>query len=181
MIEDAIPEEVVRVFAAFDREPPLLRWAPSSADIRDRRLAAVNERWQAMPRTQDLPPAAAVDANALGACAADTMIVEPVQGGEDFVYRHYGTAIAAASGADLTGRLVSGVGRRAPLGGGRLVLAFYRAAAARRQPLLTFQMLPQQHGMVVWGRLILPLLSPDGFVSSHLVGNAATWIDCCAA
>ncbi|MDX2104359.1 MAG: hypothetical protein SF002_17675 [Alphaproteobacteria bacterium] len=44
VIEDAIPEEVVRVFAAFDREPPLLRWAPSSADIRDRRLERLENR-----------------------------------------------------------------------------------------------------------------------------------------
>lgn len=97
------------------------------------------------------------------------MLLEPVDDGEDFVYRVYGTNIARFVGLEMTGkRLTNGP---LPPFAQALFLVGYRAVLKRQEPLLSRHVAPTDFVMATWDRLILPFVDEDSMVTRLLVVN----------
>jgi diguanylate cyclase (GGDEF)-like protein/PAS domain S-box-containing protein len=142
-------------------------WQPREADLPARPLAAVMRWWAGLPRSDSLPSIKAIDPQALGPAADHLLIVEPIEAGQDFVYRYYGAGVARADGHDMTGQRASALGDHA----GLFVMATYRAVLMRRQPLYTEHEPPQNLFVTQYDRLILPLADADGKANRLVVGN----------
>ena len=117
-----------------------------------------------------LPPIAAIDPVRLAPALGRILVVEPVDHGADFRYRLFGTEIAAVSGIELTGKLVS----EHPQGPEVVCLgiALYRAMMERPEPVLTVS-IPYFAGFSRWERMVLPFTGRDGRVGRFVVGNVA--------
>ncbi len=82
-------------------------------------------------------------------------VLDILEGGEEFKYRLYGSAIIQEPGKDLTGLLLSDIWT--PL---RTFFAItYRAVVLRKEPLYTRHEPHHSLKMTTWDRLILPLSS----------------------
>ena len=104
--------------------------------------------------------------------------VEIVEGGRDFLYRHYGAAVSASVGRDNTGTLLSLMTRHSA--SARVYQPGYDAIAKRRLPLYTESV--NTSGLVVttWRRLIVPTFAGrrkvDGFLVANVpVGGLPEW------
>jgi hypothetical protein len=84
-------------------------------------------------------------------------LIEVLEGGLDFRYRVYGSALAAYYGRDLTGKTT----RALPTAVGSLVRREYAQAYAARQPLLVQRRRRVRGVSIMIVKLILPL-SSDG-------------------
>lgn len=151
---------------------PVVTWEPDDLALADHsRLAHLHRHWQQQRRGGDLPLSSAIDPLELGPALGYVMLMEPVGGGDDFLYRLYGTAIADRSGLEMTGKRV----REVPV---PLVavyfLASYRAVLMTRRPLYTRHSTHHAIGFDDWNRLILPFVDVDGRVDRLLVGNVPT-------
>lgn len=161
-------DTIHRLFAAIDSPRPVLRWLPDERDLVSPHLTFLHGFWRQRSRDGDLPLSEAIDALALRSALGFVMLLEPVDGGADFRYRVYGSAIAARSGLELTGKLVSAV--PAPLVAAYF-LATYRAVLVRRCPLLARHTTHHDIQVTQWDRLILPFVDRDERVHRLLVGN----------
>jgi hypothetical protein len=121
-------------------------------------------------RGDSFPPVAAVDPVRLGPALGRIMIVEPVDQGADFRYRLYGTNIAAVSGFELTGKLLSTHPIAPELAGA--AMAMYRSIMQRPEAVLTVN-LPRFAAFSRWERIMLPFTGSDGALKRIVVGNAA--------
>ncbi|WP_419902551.1 PAS domain-containing protein [Kiloniella sp.] len=84
-------------------------------------------------------------------------VLDILDGGEEFKYRLYGSAIIQEPGKDLTGMLLSDIWT--PL---RSFFAItYRAVLLRKEPLYTRHEPHHSLKMTTWDRLILPLSRDD--------------------
>lgn len=111
--------------------------------------------WRALCPPGRLPPKSAVDPIAMKRWLGHLSIVEVIDGGMDYRFRLYGSAVAAAVGFDLTGRSVSEYPgeRRGPM------RESYQLAVETRAPCYSSIIVrsgstPQ---LVVWERLLVPL------------------------
>ncbi len=99
-------------------------------------------------------------------------VLDILDGGEEFKYRLYGSAIINGPGKDLTGKLVSEIWT--PL---RTFFAItYRAVLLRKEPLYTRHIPHHSLKMATWDRLILPLSSGDD-VERIIVALVPTYTD----
>src|SRR5690606_31340466 len=113
----------------------------------------LNRFWHEHRAAPDLPPSAAIDPFELGPALGILMLLEPVDGGNDFLYRLYGTVIAEYSGIEMTGKRVWDV--PAPLVAAYF-LATYRAVFDQRRPLFAHHTTHHDIQIARWDRLILP-------------------------
>ena len=107
--------------------------------------------------TDSLPTDDAFIGKALGWCGPNLMILDPTGDG-DYSYRHYGSAIAKASGFDLTGKRTSTLSSSV----GAYFSACYDRVVSDKKPLYTIHKAihaPTVHSLE---RLILPLASEHG-------------------
>jgi hypothetical protein len=97
------------------------------------------------------------------------MLVDVVENGQDFRYRLFGSAVAAVSGFDMTGKLLS-----EHAASGYILefsLALYRASLQRKEPVFS-QYAPVGTKMTAeWHRVALPLANPFGSVIRLLAGT----------
>ena len=157
-----------RLFDAMDCSPPELVWSPPSADLSCAILAFLYQYWSERGRGADLPRSSQIDALDLGPALGYIMLLEPKDGGGDFLYRVYGSRIVDYSKAEMTGKRVWDV--PSPRVAAYFV-ASYRAVCIRREPLFTFHRSRLAQFYAQWERLILPFVNDDGEVDRLLVGN----------
>ena len=74
------------------------------------------------------------------------MILDPVEGGQDFRYRLYGSEIARYCGFDMTTRLVSSFSSKT----GTFFLESYKTCLSAAEPVLTQNVAEHASGMVLW-------------------------------
>ncbi|HTZ79822.1 MAG TPA: PAS domain-containing protein [Stellaceae bacterium] len=157
------------VFAAVEATGPEVIWRPEPRHLVHRPLRFLREHWLELAADREMPLAHEIDAVNLRPALGFIILVDVVEGGRDFRYRLFGSALAAASGFDMTGRLLSD--HRASPHIPAFYLAAYRAVLRRREPLFT------EHGpshvvrTKAWHRLVLPLADESGAISRLLVGN----------
>jgi diguanylate cyclase (GGDEF)-like protein/PAS domain S-box-containing protein len=156
---DQLADEIVQeryhdVRALFLRRragPPFLLWRPRESDLPVPMLANLLH-WWAQPPPRPALPADLPEAGHLA-------MIEPLEGGHDFVYRRYGPALVRAFGHDLTGRRVSAQGGHVAL----FNAAVYRAVLQRQEPIYTAHE-PASELVSRADRLVLPLVGDDGVV-----------------
>ncbi len=148
---------------------PFVRQSPGADDISDKRLVELLRYWERLrgqSERGDLPFVPAIDPAPLRFILGWLMIVEPIDGGVDFRYRLYGSAIAEVMGRDLTGCCINDSFPHFAAWTAQI----YRDAMAHRQPVLTRHTPRRYVAIEQWERLILPFGDPDGAVAWFLVG-----------
>lgn len=127
--------------------------------------------WRALARRPHAlaPHVADFDIVAFRSMMGNLMLLEPVDNGDDFVYRVYGTNIARFVSLELTGkRLTEGP---LPTFAKALFLVTYRAVLKRPEPLMCRHVAPTDFVMATWDRLVLPFVDDAGAVARLLVVN----------
>ncbi|MEQ8348664.1 MAG: PAS domain-containing protein [Sneathiellaceae bacterium] len=162
---------LARHFAAFGATLPRLAWSPGMAELDEPVLRTLLAYWTQLPRGPRAPLSAGLAPRGMKGALSHVMLMDALDGGRDFRYRVYGSAIAARSGRDITGRTVTEVPLVPLL---EFFLASYRACAARAEPLFVRHAPPVQVHIVSWDRLILPLDDGTGAIHRLLVGNVPT-------
>lgn len=182
--ETGSPPEIISAVAAGDTAPfvawcqaagvpvPTFAWLSDGASTGNARLDSLAAWYRGLPRAvAGLPHQREIDPTALRPFLGHLMLLDTIEGGYDFRYRLYGSAIASRAGFDWTGKTVRDLVEHRPQAA-LAFHAFYRAVLERPQPLFTDH---QPHPAVRvghWQRLILPFsAAPDGSVTRLLVGN----------
>jgi hypothetical protein len=141
--------------------------SPAPSDLQATANRFLLEYWLA-ERRGALPPVSAVDPVRLAPALGRILLVEPVEHGADFRYRLFGTDVAAVSGFEMTGRLLSD--HPLPLELVSFGLALYRNLMERPEPVKTVN-LPPTTLYSSWERIVLPFAGANGEVARFLVGN----------
>lgn len=169
---EADPAATCRLFEVAGFPRPVVCWNPDPATLPAPQLTAIGTFWSDLVAQEGQPDPAHIDPAAFVPALGYLMLLEPVDDGQDFHYRLYGTQIARWSGLDLTGQRVSeitGAGVRTHVQA--FFMAGYYAVVVRRQPLYSAHVPPAERTTATWHRLILPFRDTAAAVSRLLVGN----------
>jgi hypothetical protein len=164
--------EIDRVCGGF----PVIHRDPGPGDLErsvQRRLLRDWRGWAAdRNAVSGLPHRRLIDPVRLGYALGSLMVVEPADGGCDFVYRLAGTDLVSIYGKELTGRHVSNGFADVSAA---FYLATYRLSAALRRPVFTRHPPPSHVPVDSWSRLVLPFADDCGnvvrFLSCVLPGD----------
>ena len=161
------------LFNRIESPTPIVEWEPGPEILEPHlRLEFLQRYWSDRHRDHRLPLSTTIDPIELQPALGFIMLLEPIRGGDDFLYRVYGTAIAQQSGLEMTGKRV----RDVPI---PLVavyfLATYRAVTFVRRPLFTHHATHHSIQVAQWDRLILPFVDEAGEVDRLLVGNVPSF------
>ena len=157
-----------RLFTTMQSPVPQLQWMPESETLDHPQLRFLNDYWHGRIRDGELPLSRGIDVLDLRPAIGNLMLLEPIDGATDFVYRVYGTGIVEYTRVEMTGKRVWEIGSPVVA---TYFIATYRAVVARRMALLTCRR--TEHAMPVfrWDRLILPFVDANGTIDRLLVGN----------
>ena len=121
-------------------------------------IVALYRRWIAERDVRGaIPESAIFDANGPLQSMRDNLMMLEADG-DNFVYRHYGAAIAGPLGASMVGRFVTDFNSEV----GAFFQDCYRRTLLRRQPMYTVHFASHAPSVLTWERLILPLKDGDG-------------------
>lgn len=168
-IVDGQTEAIVATFLAAGAAAPSFVWNPGHDVLGTDQNHFLLDYWHARRGSARTPPVAAIDPTEMRPALGYLMIVEPIEDGQDFRYRLYGSLLATVSGTDLTGRRVS-----EHWASDYVVdfsLASYRAVYQRGEPLYTRRHPARAEYTRSWERLILPFADADGRIARFVVGN----------
>jgi hypothetical protein len=159
------------VFVEQGAEAPEAIWNPTPDQVPTTPLKFLAARWSARDPAVPLPGVASIDALDLQPALGHIILLDPVDGGRDFRFRVYGTAIVAVSGFDLSRRLLS----EHPASGYvvEFTIAATRAAMRRRLPLFSTRRPVGAQDTRKWLRLAIPFADAAGAVARLLVGTVA--------
>jgi len=156
-------------FRRAGAQGPELVWNPAPPDVSTPPLAALLEYWTGLQQAEALPLADRIDPLGMRRALGYVMLVDTVDDGRDFRYRLYGSSVAAVSGFDMTGRLLSEHGASPYLV--EFSLALYRAAMQRRQSVFCHYAPSGTQMTAQWHRLALPLTDGSGAIIRLLAGT----------
>jgi len=156
-------------FATVGASGPEVIWRPGLEQLAHRPLRFLLEHWTKLAAGREMPIADEIDAIAMRPALGFIILLDVVEGGRDFRYRLYGSALAAASDFDMTGQLLTEHKASPHVYG--FYLAAYRAALRRREPLFTDHGPSHAVRTKAWHRLVLPLADSAGTIVRFLVGT----------
>lgn len=161
-------DRIDETFAAAGATSPTTIWAPRAEEAQTAPIRHLIRYFEHRSAGVSAVPAATLDPAEFRPALGYVNIVEPVDGGCDFRFRIFGTFVAAVTGQDLTGQLVT----QMPASDYVVdhALACYRAAFARRLPLLSLRIPLGAESTRRWERVILPFVGPTNGVSRLLIG-----------
>ncbi len=134
----------------------------------DPKLGPVYDYWRLKCRESGLPRPGDIDpAHIPPGILPYLTLLDVIDGGTTFRVRLVGTASAAASGGDHTGKYLEETMPGEVLAA---ALARYRAAIAHRRPVLTYADYDMLGGERVRNRMMVFPLSSDGAVVDRLLG-----------
>ena len=168
IVKDRI-DPIRDVFRKEGAEGPVVTWDPVAGDMVAEPLQALLEYWSTLRQTEALPRAELIDPLAMRRALGYVMLVDVVESGRDFRYRLFGSAIAAVSGFDMTGRLLSEHQASAYLR--EFSMALYRAAVLRQQAVFSQYALAGTTLTAQWHRVALPLADKSGAIIRLLAGT----------
>ncbi len=145
-----------RIFNDHGARAPMIIWSPAVDELQSPLMRRFAEICRGFMDDTGQVPASAFSLEALGPIAAWTMIVEPE--GDEFRYAHYGAGIAEHYGRDMTGETTRGFTTHIA----QFFKALYRAAAERREWVLSEHEPPARIFVRSWRRLIVPLMDDAG-------------------
>ncbi len=98
------------LFTALDRAAPIVVWSPPPGSLPLDGLRFLLKYWDDARDQATMPPVSAIDALALKPVLGNIIILDVLEGGADFRFRLFGTAVAEAARLDWTGRTVDDMG-----------------------------------------------------------------------
>lgn len=156
-------------FLRHGLRPPVARWNPRAEDLPTAQLPFVLAYWHSLRNAAGHVAPEHIDPFALKPALGYILLIDVLEGGEDFRYRLYGSEIARVAGFDMTGK------RTSQMVTGSLASTFYiagyRALLRRPEPLFTWHEMPMQITINNWDRIVLPLTDSDGRISRILTCN----------
>jgi PAS domain S-box-containing protein len=153
------------LFAAHDAPTPTIVWKPGLIDAQHPILRSFLRGCGGAP--DGTLPVAWLDSEEFSALADWAMVVVPIEGEDDLIYRHYGSKIAEVYQSDMTGRRVSSIGGHVA----EFFQALYAAVGRRREPVMSQHEPPRQVFVRAWRRIILPLINDAGDVACFAAVN----------
>jgi hypothetical protein len=165
--EDCL-EPIRDVFRKEGAQGPVVIWDPRASDMEAPPLATLIEYWWSLRVDDALPRADRIDPLGMRRALGYVMLVDAVESGRDFRYRLYGSAVAAVSGFDMTGRLLSEHAASAYIL--EFSLALYRATIQRRRPVFCHYAPAGTLLTAQWHRVALPMTDRSGAVVRLLAG-----------
>jgi hypothetical protein len=151
-----------------DGSGPRILWQPPIERLAAPQLRFLMDYWTGLAGDRPMPPARAIDAVEMRPALGYVNLLDVVEEGRDFRYRVFGSAIAAVTGFDMTGRCTSDLKARTEAV--EFALALHRAVVERGTPLLIEHGPPSTLSSVAWHNLILPLAGTEGTVARLLAG-----------
>ena len=132
-------------------------------------LRELHQAWRSLAVPGELPHLSQITPFNIRPALGYVALMDSVDGGTEFRYRLYGSAIAAISGFDLTGKLQS----EAPVSAHvrEFTIALDRAVYRERRTLYSCRTPTGARRVTVWHRLSLPLVDDNGVVARLLVAN----------
>lgn len=162
-------DPVRTLFEASGVEAPTIVWRPAAASIHNAVLSRFHRCAQAHADGRGRVREALLASEEFAALREHAMVLEPVAGGRDFRYVHYGEAIASAYERDLTGACTSDIAGTV----GVFFIALYQAVLQRDEPVMSIHEPPRQVFVRKWHRLIVPLHDASGDVRRIAAVNVA--------
>lgn len=159
---------VREVFAAAGARGPELCWHPPPERLVTPQHRFLLRYWSDLRGSRLQPHLSEIDAMEMRPALGYVNLLETVDDGRDFRYRVFGSVVAAVSGFDLTGQLVSRLRASAYIV--EFTLAVFRAAQRRGEPLFTEHGPPATDHTSSWHRLVLPFGNDRGDIARLLVG-----------
>ncbi|KKJ76549.1 hypothetical protein WH95_12120 [Kiloniella litopenaei] len=136
---------------------PTIGWNPAMESLPGDQLKYFLDWWDKARGADFAASPDAVDPMELRSILGHLAVLDVLDGGENFRYRLYGSAIMNEPGKDLTGLLLSDIWT--PLRA--FFTISYRAVVLRKEPLYTQHEPHHSLKMQIWDRLILPLSNGD--------------------
>lgn len=162
------PEPLRRLFQQNDAPAPQVLWRPEMVDLIDSAVYAFASYAKDHMDADGQVPASAFAAPGRLRHFSDWLVVTRMSDdAEDFRYEYYGPAISQMYGRDLKGTMLSERANHIA----SFYAAMYRAAAARREWVLTVHEPPGSVFVQTWRRLIIPLVEDDGRVQRFAAVN----------
>ncbi len=161
--------EIRQVFDSYGARGPDVIWRPAVSDLAPPQLRFLHDYWTTLAAGRPMPLTSDIDPLAMKPALGYIMLIDVIDGGQDFRYRLFGSRIAAVSGFDVTGRLVSEHPSSSYIV--QLSMALYRAVGVRGEPAFTAHGPPATHHTAAWHRLALPLADQSGAIARLLVGT----------
>ncbi|MEM9011586.1 MAG: PAS domain-containing protein [Pseudomonadota bacterium] len=175
--EDAIAESMMpgrtdavrQIFEAQGARPPLVSWSPRQALLHHPLLERFADQCRAVAADDARLWLDRLDLEAFAALRDWMMVVDVVEDGRDFIYAHYGRAIAEHYGHDMTGAATSAFGGHISA----FFTGLYRAALVRQEWVLSEHEPPRSVFVRCWRRLIVPVFVPGPKVARFVALNIA--------
>ncbi len=166
-------DDIAAIAAVFQQHgagtPEAVR-NPTPEQIPPGPLRFLAMHWQTIA-AGSLPHLSEIDPFKLRPALGYLMVLEPIEGGCDFRYRLYGSAIARISGFDMTARRASEHPASAYVS--EFGIAVYRATLTARMPIYTTRRPVGAELAMRWHRLTLPFVDDSGTPARILAGTAA--------
>lgn len=159
---------MAHAFEAHGLPTPEIRWNPGAGPDLAPQNAFLLKLWTDLRGGAAMPGVAQIDPVAFAPALGYVNLVEPTPDGDDFVYRVFGSHVAAVFRADLTGRTMGEIATHDSIVD--FIVASCRAVRMRGAPLLTRRVPPGTDTVELWERLILPFADKDGAVARIAIG-----------
>jgi hypothetical protein len=169
--DDILQSRADRIDFAFNAAGaccPKSQWTPRADEAQTLPIRHLIRYFEEKSLGTETVQAAILDPADLRPALGYVNLLEPVDDGRDFRFRIFGTFVAAVTGQDMTGMLLSEL----PASDYVIdhAMATYRAAYARRLPLLSTRIPLGAATTSRWERLVLPFTDASNAVTRLLVG-----------
>ncbi|GGF36268.1 hypothetical protein GCM10011611_48370 [Aliidongia dinghuensis] len=167
--------EIRQVFEADGARGPSIKWRPEADELHPKPLRFAFDHWTEALARLGRPKTSLVDPVALAPALGYLMLVDAVDGGQDFVYRLFGSILGSVSGFDMTRRRLSEHPASPYIR--EFSTALYRAAIERREPVWSHYGPAVSVTTTAWERIILPLVDDADEVCRFLVAIVPIGLD----
>jgi len=174
LLQDDDPAELQALFGAHGARGPSIEWDPPVATIRPMPLRFTLDLWH-RAASLGLPATQFVDPIKLAPALGYLLLVDVIDGGNDFVYRLFGSQISAVSGFDMTRKRLSDHPASPYIR--EFSMALYRAVMIRREPVWSHYGPAMAVSTAAWERVVLPLVDTSGTVCRFLVAIVPIGLD----
>jgi len=161
------PNLVRQMFNAAGARAPEVIWSPTDVEIRNPLLREFAAVCRVLARDDGTLPDGDIDLEHFGDLKEWIMMIEPVDGLNDFIYTYYGKGIAQNYGRDMTGQRISAITGHV----GTFLTGLYSAMIARGETVYSEHEPPQNVFVRAWQRYIVPRTNDTGVVTDFLALN----------
>ena len=163
----AAPNLIRQMFNAAGARAPEVIWSPTDVEIRNPLLREFAAVCRVLARDDGTMSDGDINLDHFGDLKEWIMMIEPVEGENDFVYTYYGEGIAQNYGRDMTGRRSSEISGHV----GTFFTGLYSAMIERDETVYSEHEPPQNVFVRAWQRYIVPRKSETGKITGFIALN----------